>query len=189
MAGSCVGNFTASLLVWAESQDSVRTQQFLKRKESRSGSNGDPSAYQPSALWLGHTGWNILLYVHRNHKGLLGTGKWGGGGSGAHRLTVILPLKPWVGGNAPSFACRLCLNLGFCLSGVCTAFSAHSVSYSHDTECCIVWMVTIGPALFVVWCLVFLIFMTSTQSWLGVLHPIDSMILIHACKKIVDSNK
>ena len=29
---------------------------FLKRKDSRSGSNRGPSAYQPSALPLGHTG-------------------------------------------------------------------------------------------------------------------------------------
>ena len=58
----------------------------MKRKESRSGSNRDPSAYQPSALPLGHTGLrltsrcnegNMGLYVHRNHEGLLGTGSWG----------------------------------------------------------------------------------------------------------------
>ena len=45
-----------SLIVWAKSQDSVHKPQFLKRKESRSGSNRGPSAYQPSALPLGHTG-------------------------------------------------------------------------------------------------------------------------------------
>ena len=44
-----------SLIVWAKSQDSVHKPQFVKRKESRSGSNRDPSAYQPSALLLGHT--------------------------------------------------------------------------------------------------------------------------------------
>ena len=54
--GSCVRHFNLSLSVWAESQDSVRKPQFLKRKESRSGSNRGPSAYQPSALPLGHTG-------------------------------------------------------------------------------------------------------------------------------------
>ena len=42
--------------MWAKSQDSVHKSQFLKRKESRSGSNRGPSAYQPSALPLGHTG-------------------------------------------------------------------------------------------------------------------------------------
>ena len=43
-------------LLGAKSQDSVHKPQFLKRKESRSGSNQGPSAYQPSALPLGHTG-------------------------------------------------------------------------------------------------------------------------------------
>ena len=43
-------------IVWAKSQDSVHKPQFLKRKESRSGSNRGPSAYQPSALPLSHTG-------------------------------------------------------------------------------------------------------------------------------------
>ena len=33
---------------------------FLKRKESRSGSNLGPFSYQPSALPLGHTGWPLL---------------------------------------------------------------------------------------------------------------------------------
>ena len=42
--------------MWAKSQDSVQKPPFLKRKESQSGSNRDPSAYQPSALPLGHTG-------------------------------------------------------------------------------------------------------------------------------------
>ena len=45
-----------SLIEWAKSQDSVHKPPFLKRKESRSGSNRGPSAYQPSALPLGHTG-------------------------------------------------------------------------------------------------------------------------------------
>ena len=51
-----MSHFDVSLIVWAESQDSVHKPQFLKRKESRSGSNRGPSAYQPSALPLGHTG-------------------------------------------------------------------------------------------------------------------------------------
>ena len=79
-------HFNVSLIVWAKSQDRVYRPQFLKRKESWSGSNRGPSAYQPSALPQGHTGWrvrlerkgNIELYVHRNHQGLLGTGKYGG---------------------------------------------------------------------------------------------------------------
>ena len=54
--GSCVTHFNVSFVVWAKSQDSVHEPQFLKRKESRSGSNRGPSAYQPSALPLGHTG-------------------------------------------------------------------------------------------------------------------------------------
>ena len=41
--------------MWAKSQHSVHKPQFLKRKESRSGSNQSPSAYQPCALPLGHT--------------------------------------------------------------------------------------------------------------------------------------
>ena len=52
-AGSSVRHFNVSLSVWAKSQDSVHKPQFLKRKESRSGSNRGPSAYQPSALPLG----------------------------------------------------------------------------------------------------------------------------------------
>ena len=43
------------LNAWTESQDSVLEPQFLKRKESRSGSNRGP-AYQPSAFPLGQTG-------------------------------------------------------------------------------------------------------------------------------------
>ena len=54
--GSCVSLFNVSLIVWAESQDSVHKPHFLKRKESQSGSNRGPSAYQPSALPLGYTG-------------------------------------------------------------------------------------------------------------------------------------
>ena len=53
---SCVSHFNVSLIVWAKSQDSVHKPPFLKRKESRSGSNQGPSAYQHSALPLGHTG-------------------------------------------------------------------------------------------------------------------------------------
>ena len=41
--------------MWTKSRDSVHKRQFLKRKESRSGSNRGPSTYQPSALPLGHT--------------------------------------------------------------------------------------------------------------------------------------
>ena len=48
--GSCVRHFNVSLIVWAKSQDSVRKPQFWKSKESRSGPNRGPSAYQPSAL-------------------------------------------------------------------------------------------------------------------------------------------
>ena len=51
-----MSHFNVSLIVWTKSQDSVHKPQFLKRKESRSGSNLGPSAYQPSALPLGHTG-------------------------------------------------------------------------------------------------------------------------------------
>ena len=52
----CVSHFNVSLIVWAKSQDSVHEPQLLKTKESRSGSNRGPSAYQPTALPLGHTG-------------------------------------------------------------------------------------------------------------------------------------
>ena len=48
-----------SFIAWAKSQDSVHKPFFfflLKRKDSRSGSNRGPSAYQPSASPLGHTG-------------------------------------------------------------------------------------------------------------------------------------
>ena len=53
-----MSHFNVSLIAWANSQDSVHKPQFFeeKRKESRSGSNQGLSAYQPSALPLGHTG-------------------------------------------------------------------------------------------------------------------------------------
>ena len=50
-----------------KSQDSVHKPQFLKRKDSRSGSNQGPSAYQPSALPLGHTG-SLCCCVERVSK-------------------------------------------------------------------------------------------------------------------------
>ena len=49
-------HFNVLLIAWTKSQDSVHESHFLKRKESRSGSNRGPSAYQSSALPLGHTG-------------------------------------------------------------------------------------------------------------------------------------
>ena len=55
-AGSCVRHFNVSLIVWTKSQDSVYKPPILKRKESWSGSNRGPFAYQLSALPLGHTG-------------------------------------------------------------------------------------------------------------------------------------
>ena len=42
--------------MWAKTPDSVHKPQFLKRKESRSGSHSGPSVCQHSALPLGHTG-------------------------------------------------------------------------------------------------------------------------------------
>ena len=51
-----MSHFNVSFIVWTKSQDSVHKPPFLKREESRSGSNRGPAAYQPSALPLGHTG-------------------------------------------------------------------------------------------------------------------------------------
>ena len=51
-----MSHFNVSLIVWAKSQDSDPQKSTIfeeKRKESRSGSNQGPSAYQPSALPLG----------------------------------------------------------------------------------------------------------------------------------------
>ena len=45
-----------AVIVWSKSQGSAHKLPFLKRKESRRGSNQGPSAYKPSALPLGHTG-------------------------------------------------------------------------------------------------------------------------------------
>ena len=58
-----MSHFNVSLIVWAKSRDSVHKLQIFeeKRKESRSGSNRGPSAYQPSALPLGHTGSPLIL--------------------------------------------------------------------------------------------------------------------------------
>ena len=51
-----MSHFNVSLIVRAKSPDNVHKPQVLKRKDSRSGSNRGPSAYQPNALPLGHTG-------------------------------------------------------------------------------------------------------------------------------------
>ena len=51
-----MSHFHGLLIVRTRSPDSVHKPQFLKREESRSGSSRGPSAYQPSALPLGHTG-------------------------------------------------------------------------------------------------------------------------------------
>ena len=60
---SFVSQFNVSLTVWAKSRDTVHKTTIFeeKRKESRSGSNQGPSAYQPSALPLGHTGSQVRL--------------------------------------------------------------------------------------------------------------------------------
>ena len=47
-----------------QSHRTVSINTFLKRKESRSGSNRGPSVYQPSALPLGHTGSHPLASVY-----------------------------------------------------------------------------------------------------------------------------
>ena len=64
--GSCVSHFNVALIVWAKSQNSVHKPQFLKGKESLSGSNRGPSAYQPCALPLGHTAsqGSLVAYIH-----------------------------------------------------------------------------------------------------------------------------
>ena len=56
-----MSHFNVSLTVWAKSRDSVHKPPVLKRKDSRSGLNQGPSAYQPSALPLGHTGSHHLI--------------------------------------------------------------------------------------------------------------------------------
>ena len=63
-----MSHFNVSFIVWAKSRDSVHKPQILRRKESRSGSNRGPSAYQPSSSPLGHTGsqhnlWRANLYL------------------------------------------------------------------------------------------------------------------------------
>ena len=45
-----------------QSQDNVHRPQLLKRKESRSGFELDPSTYQPNDLPLGQTGPQAKLY-------------------------------------------------------------------------------------------------------------------------------
>ena len=57
---AAVWEIFVSFIVWAKSQDSLHKPQLLTRKESWSGSNRGPSAYQPRKG-------NIRLYVHRNH--------------------------------------------------------------------------------------------------------------------------
>ena len=63
-----MSHFNVSLIVWAKSPDSVHKPPFLKRKESRRGSNRGPSAYQPSALPLGHTGSHTSSPLPRTFK-------------------------------------------------------------------------------------------------------------------------
>ena len=55
-----VSHFNVSLIMRAKSQESIHKPQFLKRKESRSGSNRGPSAYLPSDLPLGHTSSQVV---------------------------------------------------------------------------------------------------------------------------------
>ena len=64
-----MSHFNVSLIVRAKSQDSVHRPQFLKRKESGSGSNRGPSAYQPSSLPLDHTG-SLMAGLGRKHRAL-----------------------------------------------------------------------------------------------------------------------
>ena len=45
-----MSHFNVSFIVWTKSRVSVRKPQFLKRTESRSGSNRGPCAYQPSGV-------------------------------------------------------------------------------------------------------------------------------------------
>ena len=59
--GSDESRFNVSLIVRDKVTDSVHRPQFLKRKESRSGLEPSPSAYQPNALPLGHTGSRGLI--------------------------------------------------------------------------------------------------------------------------------
>ena len=68
--GSCARPFNVSLIVWAKSQDSVPKPQFLNRKESQSRSNQGPSAYQPSALPLGHTSSLVPLSPARLYRAI-----------------------------------------------------------------------------------------------------------------------
>ena len=49
--------------MWAKWRDSVHKPQFLKRKESRSGSNRGPFAYLPSVQPIGQTGSHFNLSV------------------------------------------------------------------------------------------------------------------------------
>ena len=65
-----MSHFNVPLIVWAKSQENVHKLPFLK-KESRSGSNRDPSAYQPSgkAHKWGLGGWGRLTlrrFLHRS---------------------------------------------------------------------------------------------------------------------------
>ena len=73
-----MSHFNVSLIVWAKSQDSVHKPQFFeeKRKESRSGSNQGPSAFQPSALPLGHTGSQHSMLRLPVYKGTPAVAAW-----------------------------------------------------------------------------------------------------------------
>ena len=51
-----MSHFNVLLIVWAKSQDGVHKPHILNRKQTRSGSNRGPSAYQSSVLPLDHTG-------------------------------------------------------------------------------------------------------------------------------------
>ena len=78
--GGDESRFNVSLTVRdKKSQDSVHRPQTLKRKETAADSNRGPSAYQPNALLLGHTG---SFFLSRYAHCLLYTGlRWEGGAS------------------------------------------------------------------------------------------------------------
>ena len=72
--GSDESPFYVSLTVREKSQDSVPRQQFLKRKESRSGFEPRSlcSSYQPNALPLGQTGFHTTVVLRKSWTALSG---------------------------------------------------------------------------------------------------------------------
>ena len=150
-----MSHFIVSLIVRAKSQDSVHKPQFLKRKESGGGSDQGPSAYQPSAFPLGHTG--SLIYGKISRYLYCQCDMW----------KVCCSLTTWhIVSLGYTTDLSWCQNLesthimcsGVCVqyshtmcSGVCIQYSSHTMcseyAYNTHTQCVLEYAHTVSVQL------------------------------------------